>query len=78
VEDVRVQVDEAGRDELARRVDHAECRLGWNVPVHRRDPVALDGHVEDTAVAPTGVDDLAALDQEVKSQRCFMTPECPP
>jgi hypothetical protein len=46
VEHVRVQVDEARRDELAGGVDHAERRLGRDVAIDRRDAAARDRHVE--------------------------------
>jgi hypothetical protein len=69
VEDVRVQVDEAGRDVLPVRVDDAKCSLRWNRAVDGGDPVAVDRDVE-AALAPAArIDDLAAPDQQVEAHQ---------
>ena len=61
---MRVEVDEARRDHLARRVDHARCRE--IVPAaDDEQPVARDGHVREEAGSPGAIDDCAAADQKV-------------
>ena len=63
---MRVQVDEAGRDELARRVDDLRRGLGRDVAVDGGDPVAGDRDVEAALVPAARIDDVAAADQQVE------------
>src|SRR5207244_398736 len=65
--DVRVEVDEAGGDDLAGRVDQLADVVGRQVAVDRRDPIADDPDVEASALVGAGIDELAALDQQVEA-----------
>ncbi len=68
---VRMDVDAAGQDEEARRVDDLPGTLGGGRPIgrieHRRDPVSVDRHVGQPGAS--GGDDRPAPDQEVHAGR---------
>ena len=68
MEDVRVQVDEPGRDDLApsRRSTWNAASAGMSRSTAAMRP-RVDGDVEPALVAAAGVDDLAAADQQVES-----------
>ena len=64
--DVTVQIDEAGRDELARSVDGLGGAGGGNVGLDRLDHAPTDA---DVALAPqrlAGIEHVAALDHQVE------------
>ena len=63
--EVRVQVDEARQDEHAGGVDHAGVLAGLEVLADLGDLALLDEHVLHGVDAGLGVDDAAALDQQL-------------
>ena len=65
---VRVHVDEAGRDDLARRVQVPARGLAVQV-TDRHDLVVPDSDVRAAARTSGAVDDLSALDLQVKHGR---------
>ena len=60
---VRVDVDEAGRDDQSRDIDHLGVR-GDKTGADRGDPVAVDAHIGNKPVRAGAVDDGAAGKQE--------------
>ena len=64
--DVRVQVDEAGRDELAAGVEHAQRALGRDIGLERLHHAVADADVAPAAQPLARVEHLAALDDEVE------------
>ncbi len=63
--EVRVQVDEPRQDEHAGRVDHARVLAGLEALADLGDLALLDEHVLHGVGARLGVDDAAALDQQL-------------
>jgi hypothetical protein len=63
--DVRVQVDQAGRDDTSGEVEHLRRAGTRQVRRDRRDPAAVYRHVEPPDVAATGVDHLGPGEEQV-------------
>jgi len=68
-----VHVDEAGRHDLARRVQVAPGGLAVQI-TDRRDTVVDDSDVRAGPRAPGAVDDLRTLDLEIKHGRASVPP----
>ena len=69
-----MHVDEAGRHDLAPGVQVAAGGLTVKI-ADRRDPVVLDADVGAVAGPPGAVDDLGALDLQIKHGRVRSTRE---
>ena len=70
---VRVQVDEARRDDPPRRLQHGRPRA-VDVRPQRRDPAVADQHVERRIDAAARVDHASAADQQVAAHVATPTP----
>ena len=70
-----VRVDEAGRDEVSRRVNRAHgvvVRRGFRLRHERGDCVPLDQHVPDERGSSRAVDDRAVADDRHCAARQFL------
>ena len=65
-EHVGVQVNEAGRDDLAGGIDHLARLPGGNVAFQARDFAVANGHVADFLKILRRVENLAAFDEEIE------------
>ncbi len=66
--DVRVGVDHAGDDQLARDVDHLPRGGGGNGGLDRDDPVSGDRDIEASVAAARGIDHPAATQQQIHAR----------
>jgi len=66
---VRMEVDEPGRDELAGRVDALDGAIGGDAGRHRGDLAVLDPDVALAAEPEARIEDLAAGDHQLVFQR---------
>ena len=65
-EDVRVQVDQARRHELAGGVEHAQRACGRDVGLERLDHAEADADVALAAQVLARIEHVAALDDEIE------------
>ena len=61
-----MQVDQAGRDELAAGIEHAQRAGGRDVRLDRLDDTVADADVAPAAQALARVEHVAALDEEIE------------
>ena len=63
---MRVDIDQAGSDDLAGGINHLARRFDGNVPIHSRHFSAGDGDVAKVFKTLRRVDNSPALDEEVE------------
>ena len=67
-----VNIDEARHDQLAAGIDHFGGAVGGDIGADRGDAAGGDGHVADRIDPQRGIDDAAALDEEIIGRcRCL-------
>jgi len=63
-----VNVDQAGNDKLAARIDRLGG-IGRDAGLDRRDPAATDRHITDRIETDRGVDDAPTFDDQIVACR---------
>ena len=61
-----MQVDQAGHDQEACRVDDVACGIGWNVLLHGSDLAGRKTDVRAQVDTAAGIEDAAVLHHEIE------------
>ena len=63
--DVRMQVDQTGRDDEAGDITHVVARSASSLGADRRDLASGEGHIGDAIETLRGIDDATALQDQI-------------